>query len=193
MNLAISHDVRNIHSYFGKGRRQKHNLLLLLSCPQATQALAGEASIWGVVSRFSLTVQRLGWEEENLPCAEIKKRNQLRYKNLKFRDTEKKKKQSSISLLAFFFSHYKRNFIHELFTAVLQIQQTTDLTNFLVSTKMFAKSVLFVIFTVDEKLSGFLMSTLVLSYEGCVPDRELCCGPLQFDLPKTQTGCFQNH
>ena len=77
----------------------------------------GEAvlAIWGVVSRFSLTVQ-----EETLPCKSEKKRNQFR-NNLKFRDTMRRRSNHRFPFLHF--SHYKRNFIHELFTVqVLQIQ-----------------------------------------------------------------------
>ena len=77
----------------------------------------GEAvlAIWGVVSRFSLTVQ-----EETLPCKSEKKRNQFR-NNLKFRDTMRRRSNHRFPFLHF--SHYKRNFIHELFTVqVLQIK-----------------------------------------------------------------------
>ena len=77
----------------------------------------GEAvlAIWGVVSRFSLTVQ-----EETLPCKSEKKEKSIQ-EYLKFRDTMRRRSNHRFPFLHF--SHYKRNFIHELFTVqVLQIQ-----------------------------------------------------------------------
>ena len=116
MNLAISHDVRNIHSYFGKGRRQKHNLLL--SCPQAThtQAWAGSVLLFGGGSK-SFLINCTESQEARKPCVQKKhthsqKRNQLRYK-LKFRDTHTlhcRRRSNLWFSLAFFSSHYTHNF-----------------------------------------------------------------------------------
>ena len=116
MNLAISHDVRNIHSYFGKGRRQKHNLLL--SCPQATHTHKLEQAVCfyleGVVSRFSLTVQRVR-RLGNLVC----RKNTLTHKGEINWDTSWSsgthtlhcRRRSNLWFsLAFFSSHYTHNF-----------------------------------------------------------------------------------
>ena len=119
MNLAISHDVRNIHSYFGKGRRQKHNLLL--SCPQATHKLEQAVCFYleGVVSRFSLTVQRVR-RLGNLVC----RKNTLTHKREINWDTSwssgthtamQKKKQSMIFPCIFLFTLHAQFYVHELF------------------------------------------------------------------------------
>ena len=125
MNLAISHDVRNIHSYFGKGRRQKHNLLL--SCPQAThtQAWAGSVLLFGGGSK-SFLINCTESQEARKPCVQKKhthsqRRNQLRYK-LKFRDTHtalQKKKQSMIFPCIFLFTLHAQFYVHELFISLV--------------------------------------------------------------------------